>query len=60
MLEASRDFFAREGQDLLSRMSCPEYLSQAAARLTQEQERCAAYMEPGTEDKLLLVSRSPA
>jgi len=57
MLEASRDFFAREGQDLLSRMSCPEYLSQAAARLTQEQERCAAYMEPGTEDKLLLVVR---
>lgn len=55
LLESSRRFYSDEASEGLKRCSCPEYLSLAARRLSEEAERCHAYMDPASEGKLLQV-----
>lgn len=51
-LVASAEFYAQQAQSLLTVCDCPEYLRSAEQRLAEEQERCRAYLDPGTEAKV--------
>jgi len=57
-LVASAEFYAQQAQRLLSICDCPEYLRTAEQRLGDEQERCRAYLSPGTEAKVQAVLES--
>mmetsp|Transcript_9320 Transcript_9320/g.26748 ORF Transcript_9320/g.26748 Transcript_9320/m.26748 type:complete len:561 (-) Transcript_9320:1059-2741(-) len=53
LLNASKEFYAREASQWIGSDSCPEYLKKAEARLQQEVARVAAYLHSSTEEKLL-------
>ncbi|KAG2493302.1 hypothetical protein HYH03_008438 [Edaphochlamys debaryana] len=54
-LAAAAEFYKKEAADFISSSDCPDYLRKAEQRLAEEAERCAAYMDGGTEPKVTRV-----
>lgn len=54
-LEASRVFYRKEGQDLLTNADASTFCSHARRRLKEEEERCQQTISPLTETKIKAV-----
>lgn len=54
-LEASRDFYRKEGQDLLANADASTFCSHARRRLREEEERCQQTISPLTDPKIKAV-----
>jgi len=57
LLQSSREFYAREAREMIESLSCPEYFSRVRQRLAEERERCQLYLEPSSEEQLVLQVR---
>eukprot|EP00197_Chlamydomonas_leiostraca_P016154 CAMPEP_0202861492 /NCGR_PEP_ID=MMETSP1391-20130828/2868_1 /ASSEMBLY_ACC=CAM_ASM_000867 /TAXON_ID=1034604 /ORGANISM="Chlamydomonas leiostraca, Strain SAG 11-49" /LENGTH=749 /DNA_ID=CAMNT_0049540895 /DNA_START=162 /DNA_END=2411 /DNA_ORIENTATION=- len=55
LLEASAAWYTAEGERLMASLSVPDYLAHCEARLGEEYERCAQYLDPVTRKPLVGV-----
>eukprot|EP01118_Nematostelium_gracile_P018644 TRINITY_DN835_c0_g1_i2.p1 TRINITY_DN835_c0_g1~~TRINITY_DN835_c0_g1_i2.p1 ORF type:complete len:640 (+),score=177.01 TRINITY_DN835_c0_g1_i2:139-2058(+) len=51
-LETSSAFYKVESQEFIASNSCSDYMKKVEARIKEELERVAHYLDPGTENKI--------